>query len=278
MSDNGQPGGGYRYGQIPPEQGLQNRGFPEQSLQNQEPQYGGYPVQSQGPGGPVTKSFETKHPAKISEPPRKPPNPWKGATLVLLVIALVLLATTYIAFTHANNAASQVATPTSLALHTTPTITNPTPTSAATQAATDTATEQATLPAESSTPEADETIKENLTLTCGGCNDPVLVTINTIQIDNANRHMVWDATLKDVSGANLEYNISEYDVQASGSQNKVAATFSPQQNWGLVANTPLDLQAIFTFVPSHNLVYTFTAVLSTNTGVTVTFDPVKITL
>jgi hypothetical protein len=36
------------------------------------------------------------------------------------------------------------------------------------------------------------TIKENITLSCSACNDPILTTINTITIDTTNVRLVWD--------------------------------------------------------------------------------------
>ena len=45
------------------------------------------------------------------------------------------------------------------------------------------------------------TIKEILTLTCSGCDDPVHTTVNSITIDTTNLRTVWTVTLNNQSGA-----------------------------------------------------------------------------
>ncbi len=45
------------------------------------------------------------------------------------------------------------------------------------------------------------TIKENRTLTCSVCNNPVHTTINSITIDTTNLRTVWTITLQNQSGA-----------------------------------------------------------------------------
>ena len=44
------------------------------------------------------------------------------------------------------------------------------------------------------------TIKENITLGCGVCDDPVLTTINTITIDTTNLRLIWSVKLFNHSG------------------------------------------------------------------------------
>ncbi|HEU5230234.1 MAG TPA: hypothetical protein VFU49_20620 [Ktedonobacteraceae bacterium] len=208
-------------------------------------------------------------------------NGWKVATMILLITNLVFLATTVFAFNRANSVAQ---TPTLAATQTvqpTPVNTaNPpsTPTSVApspTPTSVDTSGVTPTTPG--SVPVANGTIQKNIVLTCSNsCNDPIRVTINTIQIDGANGRMIWDITLKNITGNDIGYGVNEWDLQADAAQTKIPATFS-QRNGTLASNVPLDIQAIFAFVPSQNVTYTLTAELGTSIGVSIAFDPVKIT-
>ncbi|MBV9689145.1 MAG: hypothetical protein JO202_05470 [Ktedonobacteraceae bacterium] len=214
------------------------------------------------------QNFVTGQGDKFRESQPRQQNVWRIAALFLLMTTVIFLATTVLAYNH---------------------IINPTPTSTVRQAAQQTLTSGSTL---SSTPTsssalsvtpttqpsalvADGVITKNLTLTCQ-CDDPIRVTINTIQIDNANGRMIWDTSLKDITSNSLGYQISE-DLQANTQQTQAHATFS-QGSGTLVSNTPYDIQGIFAFVPSHNVMYTLTVVVYTNSlGLTMKFDPVTIT-
>jgi len=196
-------------------------------------------------------------------------NRWKVVTLVLFISTVILATTTLLAYNHIINPPAARPTPiaTQAPQQTTTVPATETPTSASTPSSMSTVQPSATV--------ADGVIQENITLTCGGCNDPIRVIINTVQIDNANGRMIWDTTLKDITGSNLGYSINEYNLQANASQTQVPATFS-QGSGNLVSNVPDDIQGIFAFVPSHNVIYTLTIVVNWDGGST-TFDPVKIT-
>ncbi|SRR5260370_14059874 len=203
----------------------------------------------------------------VRERPRR--NGWKVATLVLFISTVVFATTTLLAYNHIIN--PLVAKPTLIATQAPQqTTTGPAPTSASAPSSMSTV--------QPSAPVADGVIQENITLTCNGCNDPIRVTINTVQIDNANGRMIWDNTLKDVTGSNLGYSFNEYNLQANASQTQIPATFS-QANSNLVSNVPADIQGIFAFVPSHNVTYTLIVILGWSNGnpASTTFDPVKIT-
>jgi hypothetical protein len=45
------------------------------------------------------------------------------------------------------------------------------------------------------------TIKENVRLTCSGCDDPVLTTLHSITIDTRNQRVIITVTLQNVCGA-----------------------------------------------------------------------------
>lgn len=206
-------------------------------------------------------------------------NGWKVATMILLITNLIFLATTVFAFNRANSvaqtptlAANQVARPTPVNTAnppSTPTSVAPSPTP------TSGSTSEPTPTTQGSVPVANGTIQKNIVLTCGQCNDPIRVTINTVQIDSANGRMIWDITLKDITGSGLNYGVNEWDLQADVSETKIPATFS-QGNGGLASNVPTDIQGIFAFIPSQNVTYTLTAVIDSTDG-RMNFDPVKIT-
>ena len=47
-------------------------------------------------------------------------------------------------------------------------------------------------------------ISENLSLTCGtNCNDPIRVTITTIQVNDADGNMIWNITMKNITGSSI---------------------------------------------------------------------------
>ena len=57
------------------------------------------------------------------------------------------------------------------------------------------------------------TIKENGMLTCSGCDDPVLTTINSITVDTTNLRIIWTITLKNQSGAQQTDYFAEFSLQ-----------------------------------------------------------------
>jgi hypothetical protein len=212
--------------------------------------------------------------------PGKPPekrNIWKRATLILLITTLVFLATTVLAFTHSSTSTTPK---TSVASTAVPTQSiQPTPAApAATVAPTSASTPSSTPVAPGSlTPVPDGVIQENITLTCGGCDDPIRVTINSVRVDSANGRMIWDNTLKDISGNDVGYSINTYTLQDSTDQTPAIPAVFAQGSGNLVSNIPSDIQGVFAFVPSRNITYILTVVVYAYSGVTITFDPVKIT-
>ena len=124
---------------------------------------------------------------------------------------------------------------------------------------------------------ASGTITKNLTLTCSQCSsDPVHVTINSIQIDDADGRMVWDTSLKDVTNSDRGFSFVTYELEASGSTTQVNAVLSQTQFSG---TNQADMQAIFAFVPAPGVTYTLTIVVNWayNTANNIPFDPVKMT-
>lgn len=203
---------------------------------------------------------------KLPDQPPKQRNIWRIVAMVMSIMTAIFAITTVLAYNHIINPiprSTVVATP--VAQQPTSAPANGTPTSASTPSSTATAQSSATV--------ADGLIQKNITLTCSGCNDPIRVTINTIRIDNANGRMIWDTTLKDVTGNAERYQIDFYNLQVSGSLTKVAAVLQGGEFTG--AN---DIQAVFAFIPYQNVTYILTVeVGAIDIGVKMTFDPVKIT-
>jgi hypothetical protein len=59
------------------------------------------------------------------------------------------------------------------------------------------------------------TIKENRTLTCSGCDDPVHTTIDSITVDTTNLRTVWTVTLNNQSGAQQIDYFADFSLQDS---------------------------------------------------------------
>lgn len=127
-----------------------------------------------------------------------------------------------------------------------------------------------TTPARTLTP---GTIKENLLLTCGVCNDPVLTTINTITLDTTNLRMIWIVKLNNHSGAQQVDDFSVFSLQ-DPSGNTYEGTGSLNTGFILGAGQ-IELETvIFSFLPRSGVPYT----LITRLGVSgITYNPVQIT-
>ncbi len=247
----------------PPLQPSQGR-YPlgEEAYYNQQPPF----------EGPATQ-YRTGQQGKLNTP-AKSGNIWRTATLVLFILVLILGTTTFLVLRHTSTSPTTIvpaatsqtsghaaAVPTA----TSPAVTPPTSTPASSGAA--------------AQPVASGTITENLLLTCGAnCNDPIHVTITTIQVDDANGNMVWNISMKNVSGSSMSYGIGTFELLASGTQTQIPATFS--QSGGTLPNSdPSSIQGTFSFVPIQNTTYTLTVVVAENPymGPQITFDPVQIT-
>lgn len=248
----------------------------EEGHYSQNPPITNYPDSQFAP----TIPFESGLPgSKVTGKPRKRRNGWQVATLVLFITTVIFGATTALLITHPRTVTVSTATTgnATTAPQPTPTVpTNPTPTSA-TDTNTTTPPSSTPVPSTSLTPVPDGVIQENITLTCSGCNDPIRVTINTVRVDSANGRMLWNNTFKDVTGTDVGYNINTYTLQDTTTQTSAIPAVFSQSSGNLVNNIPSTVQGIFTFVPSRNITYILTVVIYSYSGVTITFDPVKIT-
>ena len=80
--------------------------------------------------------------------------------------------------------------------------------------------------------------------------------------------------MKDVTGSNSGFQITQYSLEASGSTTQVDAVLSQSQ----FNTNQADIQAIFAFVPSPDTTYTLTVVVNWayNNANNLNFDPVQI--
>lgn len=109
-----------------------------------------------------------------------------------------------------------------------------------------------------------QTIAPNWRLDCGGCDEPVLVTVSRVATDAGNQNMVWTFTFKNHTADNVKYvyfyNLYLVD-QTDPNNNQHIATGAAMKYPG-AAMTPgqsAQLQVTFAFLPGHHGLYTLTA-------------------
>ena len=117
------------------------------------------------------------------------------------------------------------------------------------------------------------TIKENITLGCGVCNDPILTTINTITIDTTNLRLVWVVKLNNESGADQVDNFTDFNLQDPNG-NIYEGTGNLNTVFILSAGQIVLETEIFSFLPRPGVSYTLIARLG---GSGITYDPVQFT-
>ena len=117
------------------------------------------------------------------------------------------------------------------------------------------------------------TIKENITLGCGVCNDPILTTINTITIDTTNLRLVWIVKLNNESGADQVDNFTDFNLQDPNG-NIYEGTGKLNTVFILSAGQIVLETEIFSFLPRPGVPYT----LITRLGVSGrSYDPIQFT-
>ncbi len=127
-----------------------------------------------------------------------------------------------------------------------------------------------TTPARTPTP---GTIKENVLLTCGVCNDPVLTTINTITLDTTNLRMIWVVKLNNHSGAQQIDYFADFSLQ-DPSGNTYEGTGKLNTPFFLDAGQIVLETEIFSFLPRPGVSYTLIARLGSSG---LSYDPVQFT-
>ncbi len=115
------------------------------------------------------------------------------------------------------------------------------------------------------------TIKENVLLTCDVCDEPVLITINTITIDTTNLRMIWNVKLKNQSGADQVDDFSAFSLQDTNGD-LYEGTGKLNNVFILSAGQIVLVTEIFSFLPRPGVSYTLIA----RFGVSgVNYDPVQ---
>jgi hypothetical protein len=99
------------------------------------------------------------------------------------------------------------------------------------------------------------TIKENISLGCNACNDPILTTINTITIDTTNVRLVWIVKLNKVSGSEQVDTFSDFNLQDPNG-NTYEGTGSLNTVFILSAGQTVLETEIFSFLPRPGIPYT----------------------
>jgi hypothetical protein len=117
------------------------------------------------------------------------------------------------------------------------------------------------------------TIKENITLTCSGCNDPVLTTINSITIDTTNHRVIITVTLHNVSGAQQIDYFADFSLQDPFG-NTYEGTGELNTDFFLAAGQSGIKTEIFSFLPYSGTSY----MLITRLGIAgITYDSLQLT-
>ncbi len=141
------------------------------------------------------------------------------------------------------------------------------------------------------------TMTVNKRLTCGGCDDPLVITINTITFDPAKQQMTWNITLNNASGDTLYFRVDQFDLQDPSNVNNTyegtgnlrnyytepgAGTGTGSYSDPVPSGQSIQVEAIFSFNPlrgepyqltAHGFWYTPTNVTNRN----ITFDPIQFT-
>ncbi len=117
------------------------------------------------------------------------------------------------------------------------------------------------------------TIKENMLLTCSGCDDPVLTTINSITIDTIHLRTVWTMKLENESGAQQIDYYAEFNLQDPFG-NTYEGTGNLNSDFFLDAGQTAVKTEIFSFLPRPGVPYTLVSRLGISG---ITFDPLQVT-
>ena len=227
---------------------------------------------------PTTQNFDSGlQGGKLPDQPPKRRKFMPIVVSVLLVLVIILGATTVFALRRTNPTATAVGPKATTQPTASPSNVTPVPTSTSSIGgiATSTSTSSPIATAQPVATVASGTITENLLLTCGAnCNDPVRVTITNVQVNDANGNMLWNISMKNITGSSVNYQIETFELLASGAQNQIPANFS-SLNGNLPNSDPDTIQGIFAFVPVQNTTYTLT--VGIYSGTQISFDPVQIT-
>lgn len=130
------------------------------------------------------------------------------------------------------------------------------------------------------------TLQENITLKCDTCSDPVVLTINDINIDPTRNRMVWDLTLYNNSQSATYCYFDQFSLRDNSSDQTYDST-GDIRNYtqctglsSLDAGQTMQTTVVFSFIPYKNTGYTLTANMP-YTGIgndtSIKFNPVPFT-
>jgi serine/threonine protein kinase len=125
----------------------------------------------------------------------------------------------------------------------------------------------------------DGTFPKNIKLTCGGCNDPIIVTIKSITVDSGKGRTAWELSLYNNTLSTFpstEYSFQEFGLQEAAATDVVGSS-DCQNTADIPSNQSITLTCIFSFVPFKNERYTLSMKLYAYGADTITFDPAYVT-
>ena len=115
------------------------------------------------------------------------------------------------------------------------------------------------------------TIKENVTLMCDTCNDPILTTVTSITIDTTNLRVIMTVTLHNVSAAQQIDYFAEFSLQ-DPIGNTFEGTGELNTDFTLGAGQRGIKTEIFSFLPHSDTSY----ILIARLGIAgITYDPLQ---
>jgi hypothetical protein len=142
---------------------------------------------------------------------------------------------------------------------------------------------QTTGSTKSGTPAKDGTFPKNIRLTCGGCNDPVVVTITAITLDSGKGRMVWDLSLYNNTAQTYSYAyfyFEEFSLQEAADTDKVQASGDIVGTIGMTdipAEQSITTTCIFSFIPIKGEEYTLNVKMFMYPTSGVNLNPVSFT-
>ncbi|GAC1623280.1 MAG: hypothetical protein NVS4B7_14590 [Ktedonobacteraceae bacterium] len=219
----------------------------------------------------------TGHPPNYSPPP--PPSKPKNKGYLIVIAVLVLL----LAGVGGVEVIRSQATPQAVPAAQTP---NMAPTSNATSQVTLTPTSNASPISTPLVTSGQNTV--NRQLTCGGCDDPILVTIKTITINTATQSMAWNTAVLNKTGVSQYFTFTGFTLKdpSGGGGIGTGDILNAYQYGGSFQSLDAAKTApgtiTFSFVPQRGVSYTLTAqitVHSYNNGsdYNIVFDPTTFT-
>jgi len=143
---------------------------------------------------------------------------------------------------------------------------------------------QTTSTTKNGTPAKDGYFPQNVRLSCGGCDDPILVTITGYTVDSGKGRTAWDVSLynntTETYSASYFY-FEDFSLQGATDTNGVGASGDLMSSFGHTTDIPAEQsindKLIFSFIPVKGERYTLNAKLYAYPTNGVNFNPVAFT-